>query len=177
MSRRTAVAAVLSGAVALGGVAVLVPHGASAAATGSALVQQADAAARGGHARLLTQAQRTELRTTGHLSLTKKTKKHGTVTVLVQRGEVTALSPTSISLKSKDGFSHSYAITDKTKVRERGQTVDLGDVKVGERAMVVALQTKQGDVARRIGCLRPGKAAANPAASPAGPAAPASPTA
>ncbi len=163
MSRRTAVTAVLAGAVTLGGVALLVPGGASAAVTGSALVQQADAAAGGGHARLLTQAQRTELRTTGHLSLTKKTKKHGTVTVLVQRGEVTAMSPTSISLKSKDGFSHSYAITDKTKVRERGQAVDLADVKVGERAMVVALQTAKGDVARRISCLRPGMAAVNPA--------------
>ncbi len=173
MSRRTAVCSVLAGAVALGGVALLVPTGASAAATGSALVQQADAAAQGGHARLLTPAQRTQLRTTGHLSLTKKTKKHGTVTVLVQRGDVTAMSPTSISLKSKDGFSHSYAITDRTKVKERGQTVDLADEKVGERAMVVALQTAKGDVARRISCVRPGPASA----TPGGPAAPASPTA
>jgi len=49
---------------------------------------------------------------------------------------------------------HTYAVTDKTKVRQKGQPESYGDLKVGERVMVVALHTKTGDVARRIGCLR-----------------------
>jgi hypothetical protein len=156
MIRRTA-SVVAAGALALGGVALLVPTSASAqqdAAGFSNTVADQVGAQGNGRARLLTPAQRRELRTTGHLTVTKHTPKHGTITVIVQRGEVTAISPTSISLKSKDGWSHTYVITDKTKVRERRQPVDLSELKVGERAMVVALQTKSGDVARRIGCLR-----------------------
>jgi hypothetical protein len=156
MFRRTALL-VTTGALALGGVAVLVPSGASADQVTSQVANQLGDQGNG-RARLLTPAQRRELRTTGHLTVTKHTRKHGTITVLVQRGEVTALSPTSISLTSKDGWSHTYVITDKTKVREQGETVDLSDVKVGERAMVVALKTKNGDVARRISCLRPARA-------------------
>lgn len=155
MFRRTALA-VTAGALALGGAALLVPSPADAASP-DAVVAAAD---KGGH-RLLTPEQRQVLRTAGHLSVTKQTRKHGTVTVLVQRGEVTSVSPTSISLTSKDGFSHSYVISDKTKVREQRRTVKLTDVIVGQRAMVIALQTKDGDVARRISCLR---AAAPPAA-------------
>lgn len=154
MLRRTAVLAT-AGALALGGVAVLVPTAASAKQdVVSQVASQVDGNA-AGRARLLTPAQRQELRSTGHLSLTKDTKRFGKVTVLVQRGEITALSPTSISLKSKDGISHSYVIKPITKVREKGAPVKLSDLKVGERAMVIALVTKNGDVARRISCLRP----------------------
>lgn len=162
MIRRTA-AVVASGALALGGVALLVPTSASAqqdATSFSSTVADQLGDQGNGRARLLNPAQRRELRTTGHLTVTKHTPKHGTITVLVQRGEVTAISPTSISLRSKDGWSHTYVITDKTKVREHRQPVELSELTVGERAMVVALVTKQGDVARRIGCLQPAAASA-----------------
>jgi hypothetical protein len=148
MLRRTALA-VTAGAVALGGAALLVPTAADASSPEAVV-----SAAQHGR-RLLTPPERRELRSTGHVTVTRHTPKHGTVTVLVQRGEVTALSPTSISLKSKDGYTHSYVITAATKVREKGQPVQLSDLRVGERAMVVALHGAQGDVARRIGCLRP----------------------
>jgi DNA mismatch repair ATPase MutS len=149
MLRRTA-ALVASGALALGGAAVLVPTSASA---------QQDVASATAAANKVKPAERQELRKSGHVKITRQTKKHGTVTVLVQRGVVTAVTPTAISLKSKDGYSHSYVITAKTKVREKGAAVPLSDVKVGERAMVVALVTKQGDMARRISCLRQAAAA------------------
>lgn len=149
MLRRTTLA-VTAGAVALGGVALLTPSSAQAtpSAVADSVARQAD------HPRLLTPPQRRELRQTGHLVVTRHTPHHGTVTVLVQRGEVTALSPTSITLRSKDGFAHSYVITAKTKVRDKGQLVSLSDLTLGERAMVVALRTPNGDDARRIGCLR-----------------------
>lgn len=156
--RRTALA-VTAGALALGGTALLVPSPAGASSTEGIVASAGAAPDSQGRHRLLTPAQRRELRSTGHLIVTKHTRKHGTLTVLVQRGEVTAVSPTSISLTSKDGYPHTYVISDKTKVREQGQTVALSEVKVGERAMVIALQTKDGDVARRISCLRPAAAA------------------
>ena len=150
MLRRTATALVVTGALTLGGAALLAPQSASATPDPAAS-QVSDAK---GHHRLLTPAQRRELRATGHLTVTRHTRKHGTVTVLVQRGEITALSATSISLRSKDGFSHSYVVTDRTKVREQGQPASYDELKVGEQVMVVALQTAKGDVARRIGCVR-----------------------
>lgn len=135
MLRRTAALATAS-AVALGGIALLVPTSASAVDSSVAAVDQ-DKGVR--------PAQRRELRQTGHTTITRETKKHGTVTVQVQRGEVTAVSPTSITLRSKDGYTHSYLVTDKTKIK--GQRASL---KVGARAQVVAVQ----DEARRIRFLK-----------------------
>jgi hypothetical protein len=102
------------------------------------------------HKRLLTREQRRELRTTGHLTVTKDTKKHGTVTVAIQLGEVTAVSPTSVTVKSRDGYVHSYAINDKTKVRVRRAPAAVDDLSVGMKAAVLALVTADGDQARRV---------------------------
>lgn len=154
MLRRTATALVVTGALTLGGAALLAPQTASATPDQAAAQVAAQVAAAPGHSRLLNPAQRRELRTTGHVTVTRHTKKHGTVTVLVQRGEVTALSATSISLRSKDGFSHTYVVTDRTRVREQGQPASYDDLKAGEQVMVVAVPTAKGDVARRIGCVR-----------------------
>lgn len=158
MSRRTVFALLAVGALTAGGAALLAPSPASASPEQAVSAVAAAVGADGGTAhpgRRLTPAQRHELRSTGHLTLTVHTRKHGTVTVLVQRGEVTALSPSSISLTSKDGYAHGYTVSPKTKVREKGQPESYADLTVGERVMVVAVQTKDGDVARRIGCLRP----------------------
>ena len=126
MNRRTVTAVIASGALGLGGVALLVPQPASAAdqAVSNVSASVDDRGTVTGRHKLLNPAQRQELRSTGHLTLTVHTKKHGTVTVVVQRGEVTALSPTSISLRSKDGWTPTYVVTDKTRVREHRQPVD-----------------------------------------------------
>ena len=106
-------------------------------------------------AHALTPAQRATLRSTGHLSVVRHTRKHGDVTVLVQRGVIEAVDATSITLRSRDGYQHNYVISAVTKVRERRQPVAIGTLHTGERAMVVAVTTPHGDVARRIACLRP----------------------
>ena len=108
--------------------------------------------------RMLTPQQRATLRSTGHLSVVRQTRKHGAVTVLVQRGVIEAVGATSITLRSKDGYTHSYVINAVTKVRERRQRVAVGALHIGERAMVVAVATPHGDLARRISCLRPARA-------------------
>lgn len=46
----------------------------------------------------------------------------GTQVVLVQSGTVTAVSKTSLSVKSTDGFTATYAITPITRVRVKGGT-------------------------------------------------------
>lgn len=118
----------------------------------------ADPAAHGLRKRLLTPEQRQQLRTTGHLTVTKQTKKHGTVTIAIQLGEVSGITPTSITVTSKDGYTHSYAITDQTKVRVHRRAADVSELTVGAKAAVIALSTPSGDTARRI-LVRPAQTA------------------
>lgn len=97
--------------------------------------------------RLLTAAQRTELRTTGHVTATRHTKKRGDVTLDLQVGRVMAATPTSITVHSRSGYHHTYAITGATKVRERRAPVPASALKPGDHVLVVATTD---DVARRI---------------------------
>jgi hypothetical protein len=60
----------------------------------------------------------------------------GDQTIDVQNGQVTAVSNTSITLKSSDGFTMSYAVASSTLVdAQRG---GIGSVKVGNQASVLA---------------------------------------
>ena len=118
------------------------------------------------HHRLLTAGQRQTLRSTGHVEVVKHTRKHGDVTLEVQRGAITALTPTNITLLSKGGYSHTYVLTPATIVREKGKTENVTDLSAGERVMVVAVHGPTGDVVRRINCVR---AAANAAVPSSGP--------
>jgi len=77
--------------------------------------------------------------------------KDGFQTAFVHKGEVTAVSSTSITVKSADGFEKSYAVTGETKVRSRGQQGSIGDVKVGDRAVVGGLRDGDAYTARFIG--------------------------
>lgn len=62
----------------------------------------------------------------------------GYQTVDIQRGTVTAVSSTSITLKSADGFTKTYAVTSSTLVD--AQRSGIGSVKTGNEATVVATQ-------------------------------------
>lgn len=59
------------------------------------------------------------------------------VDLLLQRGEVTAATTTSITLKSPDGFTATYPVGDKSRVRVDGQKSSIESVKVGNKAGVV----------------------------------------
>jgi hypothetical protein len=71
---------------------------------------------------------------------------HGTVvvpksgggyqTVVFQNGKVTAVSSTSITLHSADGYSHTYPVTSSTMVN--AQRDGIGSIKVGNQVMVDA---------------------------------------
>jgi len=78
-----------------------------------------------------------------HGEFVAKGKAGGYVTVDGQRGAVTRVSSTQITLKSADGFTATYVITADTRVRKDGNAGKIGDVKVGDQALVLA--TKAGN--------------------------------
>ena len=63
----------------------------------------------------------------------------GYQTVATQRGEVTAVSKDSITLKSADGYSRTYTLTEDTLVNAARDGID--DVKTGNTVTVTAVVT------------------------------------
>jgi hypothetical protein len=82
-----------------------------------------------------------------HGTFTVWTKK-GDRTVTAQRGQVTAVGPTWITVRSKDGFTDTYTVNSSTKVRKQKQASAIGNVATGDQVTLVAGQ--QADVALRI---------------------------
>ncbi|MGO4596900.1 hypothetical protein [Terrabacter sp. 2RAF25] len=68
---------------------------------------------------------------------------NGAVTHQAIRGEVTAVSSTSITVKAKDGFSLTLAVGKDTTVRRRahgkGAASTIGAIKVGSKALVTGV--------------------------------------
>jgi hypothetical protein len=58
------------------------------------------------------------------------------VTLLFQSGQVTAVSPTSITLKSADGFTQTYVVNAQTRVRGGS----IGSMAPGDTAVVLAVK-------------------------------------
>jgi hypothetical protein len=73
----------------------------------------------------------------------------GYQTVLVQRGKVTAVSSTSITLKSADGFTSTYAVTADTMVNAGRD--GIATIKKGADANVLAVKKAGKATALRIG--------------------------
>src|SRR4051794_39985822 len=72
-----------------------------------------------------------------HGQLTLQTKK-GDRTVDLQRGIVSAVTPTSISVTSPDKFAGVYTVDSSTKVRTRAGLVGISSVHKGDKVFVVA---------------------------------------
>lgn len=74
--------------------------------------------------------------------------KGGTPTnVAEQRGIVNAVSSTSITLTSTDGFNHVYVVDSSTRVRVNGQKGSISGVKTGQDATVLAKVSGATDTA------------------------------
>ena len=83
---------------------------------------------------------------------------HGTVvvpksgggyqTVAFQNGKVTAVSSTSITLRSADGYSHTYQVTSSTMVN--AQRDGVGSIKNGNQVVVDATVSGSTTTAVRI---------------------------
>ena len=84
-----------------------------------------------------------------HGEFVVKGKDGAYVTVVTVRGEVTAVSATSVTIKAEDGFTATYAITGDTKVR--GHDVDkIADVEVGDRGGAVGTKSGSTLTARAV---------------------------
>ena len=83
---------------------------------------------------------------------------HGEVTlareehrvIAFQRGEVQKVSRTSVTVKSNDGFVETYALSDETKVREKGEQAGVSDIDSSDRVLVVATKDHATINARRV---------------------------
>jgi hypothetical protein len=84
-----------------------------------------------------------------HGQVTVKTK-DGTKTVAVQRGTVTAVSATSLTVKSTDGFTQTWALNDDTKVRADQKQSDRSAVKTGEELGVAGAMSGNTSTARLV---------------------------
>ena len=83
-----------------------------------------------------------------HGEFTVRTKK-GDQVIDIQRGQVTAVSATSVTVKSADGFTATYTVNGDTKVRKDKHLVAIGDVHTGDKVGVLAVNSG-GDTAKRI---------------------------
>jgi len=80
-------------------------------------------------------------------------KRDGTkVDVRIQKGLIQAVSSKSITLKSPDGYTQTYAIDEETKVLEKRKPASAADLKTGEMAKVTAVKKGDGYVAKLINC-------------------------
>jgi hypothetical protein len=71
------------------------------------------------------------------------------VTLVSVRGEVTAVSATSVTFKAEDGFTATYVVNSETRVR--GHDVDkIADVKVGDKGGAVGTKSGSTLTARAV---------------------------
>jgi hypothetical protein len=65
-------------------------------------------------------------------------------------GVVTAVSPTSISVKATDGFSATYTVDTTTKVHVKGGGKTISDVKVNDRVLVSGVKSASALTAAQV---------------------------
>lgn len=68
----------------------------------------------------------------------------------VQRGRVTMVSPSSVTVNSVDGYTATYAVDTTTKVRKNKASATISDVQTGDRVSVLAGRSGATSTARRI---------------------------
>jgi hypothetical protein len=76
--------------------------------------------------------------------------KQGPQTIVLQRGEVTEVSDTSMTVESIDGFTLTWTFGDKLRVVERRRTVDGDELQSGDKVAAVGAKSDDGGVARLI---------------------------
>jgi hypothetical protein len=136
-----------------GGTAADAPGQADVTATGSAAPDASAAPGQGnrrhpGLRRLLIRRAMIA-RHVEHGSVTMQTK-NGDVTIDVQRGTITAISSTSMTVKSADGFTLTWTFGDKMRVLENRATIQPTDVKAGETVGVAGVRKGSTETARLV---------------------------
>jgi hypothetical protein len=78
-----------------------------------------------------------------------KGKNSKPVTLATIRGEVTAVSPTSVTVKAEDGVSETFAVNSDTKVKGADVT-SISGVKVGAKGAMVGVKNGNTTTARVV---------------------------
>jgi hypothetical protein len=76
--------------------------------------------------------------------------KDGVKTVVVQRGTVTAVSGSQVSVKSTDGFALTWTLGDKVRVVQDKQKAEVSAVKAGVTAGLAGTEAGSATTARLI---------------------------
>ncbi|MEU7904298.1 hypothetical protein [Actinoplanes sp. NPDC049118] len=76
--------------------------------------------------------------------------KDGVRTVVVQRGTVTAVDATTVSVKSSDGFALTWTLGDKLRVVQDRKAADAAAIKTGAEVGVAGAKDGDKSVARLI---------------------------
>ncbi len=84
-----------------------------------------------------------------HGEATVHTKK-GDETVDAQRGQVTAVGATSVTVRSTDGFTATYAVGGTSKIRADKQGSTIANVHTGDRVSVIAVRSGNTATVRRL---------------------------
>ena len=84
-----------------------------------------------------------------HGEVTVQTQE-GVKTIVMARGEVTALSKDAITVKSSDGVETSFAIDGDTRYGFRNEPAPTAELKVGEDAFVAGEKSGDRAVAKRV---------------------------
>ena len=84
-----------------------------------------------------------------HGEVTVQTQE-GVKTIVMARGEVTALSEDAITVKSSDGVETSFGIDGDTRYGFRNETAPTAELKVGEDAFVTGEKSGDRAVAKRV---------------------------
>jgi hypothetical protein len=71
------------------------------------------------------------------------------ITLETIRGTVTAVGPSSVTVKAEDGFTETFTTNSDTKVRGGGAD-SLGDIKVGAKGAVVGVKSGSTTTARGV---------------------------
>jgi hypothetical protein len=84
-----------------------------------------------------------------HGEVTVQTQE-GVKTIVVARGEVTALSKDAITVKSSDGVETSFSVDGDTRYGFRNEPAPTAELKVGEDAFVAGEKSGDRAVAKRV---------------------------
>jgi hypothetical protein len=76
--------------------------------------------------------------------------KDGVRTVVVQRGSVTAVDGTTVSVKSTDGFTQTWTLGDKLRVVQERKTVGTDAIKQGAEIGIAGAKDGDTSVARLV---------------------------
>jgi hypothetical protein len=84
-----------------------------------------------------------------HGQFTVRTKS-GDQVVDVQRGQVVAVSATSVTVRSQDGFTATYTVGSTAKVRAQKKASTITNVHTGDKVSVAATHSGTTDTLRRL---------------------------